>query len=159
MRQLTNMANETVKSSGLSFTAMMDALVDFLSCVQAQSETIPIIIAHGGFSNDFPILHRNCIKLRYGNYCAYVDSMLMFRNAGYVKPGLDALFQEFNIAMEVRDYHSVLHNAELLMAICMEKMDLLLLLVPDHSLSFDDISIYHTLNIINCMNSVNNALH
>ena len=92
MQQLTNMTNETVKSSGLSFRAMMDALVDFLSHEQAQSETISIIIAHGGFSNDFPILLANCIKHSYDNYsilanCTYVDSMLMFQNAGYVKPG------------------------------------------------------------------------
>ena len=53
---------------------------------------------------------------------------------------------EFNIAMEVRDYHSALHNAELVMAICMEKMDLLLFLLPppppDHSLSFNDILLH-----------------
>ena len=72
----------------------MDALVDFLSPEQANSETIPIIIAHG-FLNDFPILLANCVKHSYDNYsiltnCTYVD-MLMFRNAGYAKPGLDAL--------------------------------------------------------------------
>ena len=47
----------------------------------------------------------------------------MFRNAGYTKPELDALSREFNIAMEVRDYHSAIHDAELLMPICMGKMD------------------------------------
>ena len=102
--------------------------------------------------------------------------MLMFQNRSYVKPGLDALFQEFNIPMEVRDYHSALHNAELLMAICMQEMDILLLL--DHLLSFNDILLdlneklptqrifnlarecCRTLNSnIDCMNSVNNGLH
>ena len=34
----------------------MDALLDILSHEQAPSETIPIIIAHGVFLNDFPIL-------------------------------------------------------------------------------------------------------
>ena len=60
----------------------MLSLIFFL--VNKQCETIPIIIAHGGFSNDFPILLANCIKHSYGNYsilanCTHVDSMLMFR--------------------------------------------------------------------------------
>ena len=67
--------------------------------------------------------------------------MLMFRNAGHAKLGHDAVSQEFYIAMEVRDYHSALNDAELLMAICMKRMDLLLLLL-DHSLSFNDILLH-----------------
>ena len=97
---------------------MTDALVDFLS-----RETIPIIIAHGGFLNDFPILLANGVKHSYGNYsilenCTYVDSMLMFWNAGNTKPGLDAFSQEFNIAMEVRD----VTLRYTLMAICKKRM-------------------------------------
>ena len=42
--------------------------------------------------------------------------------------------------MEGRDYHSALHDAELLMTICMKRVDLLLLL--DHSMSFNDILLY-----------------
>ena len=114
---------------------MLDALVDFLSREQA------IINAHGGFLNDFPILLANCVKHSYGNYsilenCTYFDSTLMFRYAGYTKPGLDALSQEFNIAMEVRDCHSVLHDAKLLIAICKKRMDLLLKLDHLHTFRF-----------------------
>ena len=65
----------------------------------------------------------------------------MFRHAGYAKPGLDALSREFNIAMEVRNYHSAIHDAKLLMTLCMEKTDLLLLLL-DHSLSVHDILLH-----------------
>ena len=61
------------------------------------------------------------------------------RNAGYGKPRLDALFRDLNIAIEVRDCHSALHDAELLMVICMKKWDLLLL---DHSQSFNDILLH-----------------
>ena len=123
----------------------MDALVEFLHREQAQSKTIRSNIAHGGFLNNFPILLANCIKHSSDNYsilenCMYVDSMLMFRNAGYAKTGLDALCQEFNIAMEVRDYHSALHDAEKLIAICMRRVDVLLLL--DHSLSFNNILLH-----------------
>ena len=122
---------------------MADALVDFLSREQAQSETIPHIIAHGGFLDDFPILLANCVKHSYGDYsilenCTYVDSMLMFRNVGYAKPGLDALSQKFNIVMEVRGCHSALHDVEMLMAIYMKERGLLL----DHSQSFNDILLH-----------------
>ena len=41
--------------------------------------------------------------------------------------------------MEVRDYHSALHDAELLMDICMKKRDILLL---DHSQPFNDILLH-----------------
>ena len=74
----------------------LDALIEFLNYEQVQSETIPVIMAHGGFLNDFLILLATCVKHSYDNYsllenCTYVDRMLKFRNAGYVKPGLDAL--------------------------------------------------------------------
>ena len=135
VQQLTHITNKSLKSIGISFIAMVDALVDFLCREQRQSETSPIIIAHGGFLNDFPILPANYIKYSYDNYlilenCMYVGSMLIFRNAGYAKPGLDALCQEFNIAMEAIDYYPALHDAELLMALCKKGMDLLLKL--DH---------------------------
>ena len=45
VQQLTNRTNRTLQSIGISFRAMVDALVDFLSHEQAQSETIPIIMA------------------------------------------------------------------------------------------------------------------
>ena len=146
VQQLTNISNKTVKYVGLSFRIMMDALNGFLCCEQAQSETIPIIIAHGGFLNDFTILLANCAKHEYDNYslllgnCTYVDSMLMFQNAGYARPGLDALSRKFNIVMRARKYHSALHDAELLLTICIKRVDLLLL--DQHSLTFNDILLY-----------------
>ena len=66
----------------------------------------------------------------------------MFQNAGYTKPGLDALSQEFNIAMEVGDCHSALHDAELLMAICKKRMDLLLKLDHLHIFRFNGILLH-----------------
>ena len=94
VQQLTNITNKTLKCIGISFRAMMVALIDFLSREQAHSETIPIIIVNGGFLNDFLILLTNCVKHSYGNYSVanstYVDSMLIFRNEGYMEPGLDA---------------------------------------------------------------------
>ena len=72
----------------------------------------------------------------------YTDSMLVFRNAGYRKPGLDALSQEFNIVMEVRNCHSALHDAELLMAICTKRIDLLLKLDHLHIFTFNGILLH-----------------
>ena len=114
VQQLTNITNKTIKSIGLSFRVVMDALVVFLYCEQAQGETIHIIIAHGGFLDDFPILLANCIKHNYSDYtivteCTYVDSIYVFRNGGYQKPGLDSLSRELNIVMEARDHHSAIH--------------------------------------------------
>ena len=40
----------------------MNELVKFLHGEQAQSETIPIIIAKGGCLHNFPILLANCVK-------------------------------------------------------------------------------------------------
>ena len=63
----------------------------------------------------------------------------MFQNAGYARPGLDALSYKFNIEMKVGDYHSALHDAELLITICMKRVDLLL---DHHSLTFNDILLH-----------------
>ena len=40
----------------------MEGLVEFLHREQAQSETDPVIIAHGGYLRDFPILLVGCMK-------------------------------------------------------------------------------------------------
>ena len=59
VQQLTNITNKTLKSIGLPLRAMLDALIEFI-CY----ETIPVIIAHGGILNDFPILLANYVKHR-----------------------------------------------------------------------------------------------
>ena len=42
----------------------MDGPVEFLLREQAHSETIPVIIAYGGYLHDCPIL-ANCVKHNY----------------------------------------------------------------------------------------------
>ena len=56
VQQLTGITNKTIKSVGLPFRGVMDGLIELLHRDQAQSVTIPIIIAHGGYLHDFPIL-------------------------------------------------------------------------------------------------------
>ena len=82
VQQLTGITNTTIKSLGLPFREVMDGLVDFLHHEQVQSKTTtPVIIAHGGYSYDFPILLANCMKHDYDFHltvlakCMYVDSM------------------------------------------------------------------------------------
>ena len=40
----------------------MDGLVEFLHREQERGETLPFIIAHGGYLYDFPILLACCMK-------------------------------------------------------------------------------------------------
>ena len=78
VQQLTGM---TIKSRGLPFREVMDGLVEFLHREQVQSETIPVIIEHGGYLHDFPSLLANCMKHDYDFHltalaqCMYVNSM------------------------------------------------------------------------------------
>ena len=104
VQRLTGVTNRTIKSLGHPFREVMDGLVELL---QAQSETIPIIIALGGYLHAFPILPANCIKRNYDwtplAGCMFVDSMRILQNNGYKRPGVDALYQDLNIK---RNSHS-----------------------------------------------------
>ena len=77
VQQLTGITNKTIKSLGLPFREVMDGLIAFL---QVQSiESTPIIIAHGGYLHDFPILLANRMKHNYDwtllEGSMFVDSM------------------------------------------------------------------------------------
>ena len=49
VQKLTGITNSTIKSLGVPFRTVMEWLVEFLHREQAQSETVPVIIAHGGY--------------------------------------------------------------------------------------------------------------
>ena len=110
VQQLMGKTNETIKSLGLPFREVMDGLVEFFHRQQAQNETIPVIIAHGGYLHDFPILLANCIKHDYditslAEY-TFVDRMQILLDA-YKIPAPDALCEELNIN---RNSHSALED-------------------------------------------------
>ena len=91
----------------------MVGLVESLQPEYLQSESNPIIIANGGYLRDFPILLASCMKHKYYNFtalawCMYLDSMQILRDAGYRRPGLDALSLDLNIE---RKTHSALMDA------------------------------------------------
>ena len=126
MQQLTGITNKTIKSLGLPFGEVMTGLAEFLHHEQAQSETIPVIIAHGGYSHDFPILLASCVKHKWEKFgilteCMFVDSMQVLQDDGYKRRGLDALCKELNIK---RSSHSALENAYILRTVCTAKAEM-----------------------------------
>ena len=62
VEELTNITNNVIRTIGLPFSIVMDGFIQFLCHEQAGSTTKPMVIAHGGYLHDFPILLANCIK-------------------------------------------------------------------------------------------------
>ena len=114
---LTGITNRTIETHGVPFRDVMDVLVSF---VRREATEPPIIIAHGGYVHDFPILLASCMKHNYNDYTVlaelmYVDSMQNLKDAGYRRPGLDALCEELKIE---RRGHSALDDAKIPQAVC-----------------------------------------
>ena len=96
---LTGITNRTIETHAVPFRNVMDGLVEF---IRREATTPAIIIAHGGYAHDFPILLASCMKHNYNDYAVlaelvYVDSMQKFKDAGYRRPGLDALCADLKI--------------------------------------------------------------
>ena len=75
--------------------------------------------------HDFPILLVSCTKHNYNDYAvltelAYVDSMQNLKDAGYRRPGLDALCAELKTAGRG---HSALDDAKILNTVCTMKSE------------------------------------
>ena len=101
----------------------MDGLVEFIRCEQTNKHTPPIIIAHGGYAHDFPILLASCMKHNYNDYTVlaelvYVDNMQNLKDDGFRRPGLDALCADLKIE---RRGHSALDDAKILKTVCTMK--------------------------------------
>ena len=111
---LTGITNRSKETHGVPFRNVMDGLVEFIRC--EQTHTPSIIIAHGGYVHDFPILQASCMKHNYNDYTVlaelvYVDNMQNLKDAGYRRPGLDALCADLEIE---RMGHSALDDAKIL---------------------------------------------
>ena len=118
---LTGITNRTFETHGVPFRDVMDGLVEF---IRREVTEPPIVIAHGGYAHDFPILLASCMKHNY-DYTVlaelmYVDSMQNLKHAGYRRPGLDALCEEFKIE---RRGHSALDDAKILQTVCTMKSE------------------------------------
>ena len=97
---LTGITNRTIETHGVPFRSVMDGLVEFIRC--EQTYTPSLIIAHGSYVYDFPILLASCMKHNYNIYTVlaelvYVDSMQNLKDVGYRRPGLDALCVDLKI--------------------------------------------------------------
>ena len=141
VQQSTGITNMTIRFRGLPFGEVMAGLTEFIHREQAQSETIPVIIAHGGYSHDFPILLASCMKHSWDKFgilaeCMFVDSMQVLQDDGYKIPGLDALFKGLNIK---RSSHPALEDAYILKIVWTVKAEMM-----DHpyGYTFGDIT-YH----------------
>ena len=74
---LTGMTNRTIKTHGVPFRDVMDGLVAF---IRREATEPAIIIAHGCYVYDFPILLSSCMKHNYSDFSVlaelvYVDSL------------------------------------------------------------------------------------
>ena len=116
VKELTSISDDLLASVGCKFKDAMVSFLDFIQREQKESSTAPVIIAHGGYQSDFPLLLANCMKrgvLDYGILpnCSFVDSVEVFKSCGYTSPGLDSLCIEFGL---VRHNHSALSDVKLL---------------------------------------------
>ena len=69
-------------------------------------------VAHGGYLHDFLIILTNCMKYNFNDFgnlkdCLFMDSVHIFKDDGYQRPGLDTLCQKLNVK---RNIHSVLRR-------------------------------------------------
>ena len=116
VQKLTHLNDEFLIENGTSFKKTMSNFIAFLQHEQTLDPTPLVIVAHGGFFSDFPILLSNCFKYNFKNInilkeCTFIDSMFTFKNAGWVQPGLDALCKENNLS---RSGHSAVNDVYLL---------------------------------------------
>ena len=62
LKELTNITDKTLAAIGCDCNDSMTAIMEFMHNVQLQSAAGAIIIAHGGYFHDFPIVLANCMK-------------------------------------------------------------------------------------------------
>ena len=115
MQLLTGITNRIIETHGVPFRNVMGGLVEFIRP--------SIIIAHGSYVHDFPILLASCMKHNYNDNTVlaeliYVDSMQNLKYAGDRRPGLVALCADIKIE---RRGHSVLDDAKILKTVCTMK--------------------------------------
>ena len=114
---LTGMTNRTIETHGVPFRDVMDGLIAFIRC---EATELAIIIAHGGYVHDFPIILASRMKHNYSEFAVlaklvYIDSMQNLKDAGYRRPALDALCEELKIE---RRGHSAIDDAKIVQTVC-----------------------------------------
>ena len=80
VKGLTNITDRTLAAIGCDLNNSMTALVEFIHNEQLQSATDSVIIAHGGYLHDFPILLANCMKYNFNDFGILNDSLHTFKD-------------------------------------------------------------------------------
>ena len=110
VQKLCNLKLSKLKQSP-QFSDVIDELISFITREESY-EKQTIVMGHGAFLTDFPLLITNCIKHHYDHSVfkgyKFVDSMESFRNSGYVRPGLDSLSSTHRVV------HTALEDVKLL---------------------------------------------
>ena len=80
---LTGITNRTIETHAVPFRDVMDGLV---ALIRREATEPAIIITHGGYVHDFPILLASCMKHTYSDLAVlpelvYVDSMQSLKAA------------------------------------------------------------------------------
>ena len=101
-----------------TFENVIDRFIDFIN----QDKTQPILIGHGAFLSDFPLILANCMKNCYDysklKDCIFIDSMEAFKEKGYKRPGLTSL------TSTTRTVHSALEDVKLLKGLVTDYHDI-----------------------------------
>ena len=122
VKKMCNVTDAIIRKSQ-PFNRVVNDLVKFIE--QEEEEEIgggdTVIIGHGSYSTDYPLLLVNCMKAKYDymrfEKFTFVDSMQVFKDKGYKRPGLDAL------SGEVDRLHSAARDVELLRDIIKRLLD------------------------------------
>ena len=121
LKKVCNVTDAVIRSSP-SFNRVVDDLIKFIEKEEEEDEESgTIIIGHGSYLTDFPLLLVNCMKARYDytrfDKFTFIDSMQVFKDKGYKRPGLDAL------SGEVDRIHSAIRDVELLRDVIKRLLD------------------------------------
>ena len=96
---------------GRSFKKVIEEFTNFIQHEANMRQ--PIIIAHGGFHNDFPLLITNCRKTGYNYINAFknilfMDSVELLKKANIQNPGIDSIIKDLpNVAENVTRHTAV----------------------------------------------------
>ena len=90
-----------MQREGQEFKAVFHSVLNFNHEENNESNSHPILIAHGGFSTDFPLLITNCYKYDINPDVLvefrFIDSMEILKRNGYERPGMDFMCRKYNI--------------------------------------------------------------
>ena len=115
VKKLCNVTDAIIHRQGQPFRRVINDLIRFIKQEEEEETeaTDTIIVGHGSYTTDFPLLLVNCMKAKYDytqfKKFTFIDSMQVFKDKGYKRPGLDALSGETD-----RLFHSATRDVELL---------------------------------------------